>query len=49
MRQRVVAIDGSPVTPVQAMLRLIAVPFAAFRFRAIHDEVSATDVVTDAV
>jgi len=47
MRQRVVAIDGSPVTPVQAVLRLIAMPFAAFRFRGIHDEVAATDVVAD--
>jgi len=47
MRQRVVAIDGSPVTPVQAVLRLISLPFAAFRLRAIHDEVAATDVVTE--
>ncbi len=47
LRQRVVAIDGSRVTPIQAMLRLIALPFAALRFRAIHDEVAATDVVTE--
>src|SRR5438270_570451 len=47
MRQRVVAVDGSPVTPVQAVLRMIAVPFAAFRLRGIHDEVAATDVVAE--
>jgi hypothetical protein len=47
MRQRVVAIDGSRVTPVQAVLRLIALPFAALRLRAIHDEVAATDVVAE--
>ena len=47
MRQRVVAIDGSPITLVQALLRLIALPFALFRFRAVHDEVAATDVIAD--
>jgi hypothetical protein len=47
MRQRVVALDGSPMTPVQAMLRLIALPFSALRFRSVHDEVAATDVITD--
>lgn len=47
MGQRVVAIDGSRATPVQAMLRLIALPFAAVRFRALHDEVAETDVVSD--
>ena len=48
MRQRVVSVDGSKLTPVQAMLRLIALPFSAVRLRAIHDEVAATDVVTTA-
>jgi RDD family len=46
MRQRVVAIDGSAITPVQAVLRFIALPFALVRFRAVHDEVASTDVVT---
>jgi hypothetical protein len=45
MRQRVVAVDGSAVTPVQSALRLISIPFAAFQLRALHDEVAATDVV----
>jgi len=47
MGQRVIAVDGSAVTPVQAALRLVALPFAAFRFRGIHDEVAATDVVAE--
>ena len=47
MRQRVVAVDGSRVTPVQAVLRLIAAPFAAFRLRGVHDEVAATDVIAE--
>jgi hypothetical protein len=47
MRQRVVAVDGSRPTPIQSALRLIALPFAALRFRAMHDEVAGTDVVTD--
>jgi uncharacterized RDD family membrane protein YckC len=46
MRQRVVAVDGSPPTAVQALLRFIALPLAAFGFRAIHDEVAATDVIS---
>lgn len=47
MRQRVIAVDGSPTTPVQAALRLIALPFAAVRFRALHDEVAGTEVVAE--
>jgi hypothetical protein len=47
MGQRVVAVDGSPLTVTQAVLRLIALPFAALRFRAVQDDVAATDVVVD--
>ena len=47
MRQRVISIDGSPVTAAQAVLRFIALPFAAVRMRAVHDDVAATDVVSD--
>jgi len=46
MGQRVVAVDGSRVTPVQAALRVIALPFSWVRFRAVHDEVAGTEVVT---
>lgn len=44
MNQRVVAVDGSPVTPGQAILRLVALPLAALR-RDVHDEIAGTDVV----
>jgi RDD family len=44
-KQRVVAVDGGPVTPGQALLRLVALPLALFRLRAVHDEVAGTDVV----
>jgi hypothetical protein len=43
--QRVVAIDGGPVTPGQALLRLAMLPLSLLRLRAIHDEIAGTDVV----
>jgi RDD family len=43
--QRVVAVDGSRLTVGQALLRLAALPAAAVRLRALHDEVSGTEVV----
>ncbi|HZQ49017.1 MAG TPA: RDD family protein [Candidatus Dormibacteraeota bacterium] len=46
MRQRVVSVDGSPVTAAQAVLRFISLPFAALRMRAIHDDVAETDVIS---
>ncbi len=45
LRQRVVAVDGGPVTPGQAALRLALLPLALFRLRTVHDEVAGTDVV----
>jgi hypothetical protein len=47
MRQRVVAVDGSRPSVTQSLLRFVALPLAAFRLRAIHDEIAATDVVED--
>ena len=47
MRQRVVAVDGSRPSVPQSVLRFLALPVAALRLRAIHDEVAATDVVED--
>ena len=47
LRQRVVSIDGSLPSPGQAVLRFAALPLALFRMRALHDEIAATDVVTD--
>lgn len=45
LRQRVVAVDGSRLTLGQALLRLAALPAAAVRLRAVHDEVAGTEVV----
>lgn len=44
MNQRVVAVDGSPPTAGQAILRLAALPLAALR-RNLPDEIAGTDVV----
>ena len=43
--QRVVAVDGSPVTPGQAIIRLLVLPVALLRMRAVHDELAGTEVV----
>jgi hypothetical protein len=45
--QRVVSVDGSRVTAGQAVVRLLALPLAAFRMRALHDEIAGTEVVAD--
>ena len=47
MRQRVVSIDGSKPSFAQAALRFAALPLAAFRVRAVHDEIASTDVITE--
>jgi hypothetical protein len=43
--QRVVAVDGSPVTLGQALVRLALLPVSLLRLRAVHDEVAGTEVV----
>jgi len=43
--QRVVAVDGTPLTPGQALLRLAVLPASLLRLRAVHDEVAGTEVV----
>jgi hypothetical protein len=45
--QRVVSVDGSRVSPGQALIRLLALPMAALRMRAAHDEIAGTEVVAD--
>jgi hypothetical protein len=45
--QRVVSVDGSRVTAGQALVRLLALPLAAFRMRALHDEIAGTEVIAD--
>lgn len=43
--QRVVSVDGGPVAPWQALLRLAALPSALLTLRAVHDEAAGTEVV----
>ena len=45
--QRVVAVDGSRLTPAQSMLRLALLPASWLTGRAVHDEVAGTAVVAD--
>jgi len=47
MRQRVVAVDGSRLTPPQSLLRLALLPVSWLVRRPIHDEVACTEVVSD--
>lgn len=49
LRLRVAAVDGSRPDPLQAALRLLALPVALWHRRAVHDEVALTEVVEDAV
>ena len=43
--QRVVSVDGSRVSIGQSLVRLLALPVAALRLRAVHDEIAGTEVV----
>jgi hypothetical protein len=45
MRQRVVALDGSRLSPAQAFVRLLALPISWVRGRPDHDEIACTDVI----
>lgn len=47
MRQRVVAVDGTRLTPTQSLLRLAVLPLAWATRRPVHDEVAYTDVIRD--
>jgi RDD family protein len=44
---RVVSVDGSAVTPGQALLRLLAAPAALVARRAVHDELTGTEVIRE--
>lgn len=46
-RQRVTAVDGSRLTIGQSVIRLLSLPLAAIKMRAIHDEIACTEVVSD--
>jgi hypothetical protein len=43
--ERVVAVDGAPLTLGQALLRLAHLPRALLHLRALHDEAAGTEVV----
>jgi len=47
MRQRVVAVDGSRLTPAQSLLRLVMLPASWITWRPLHDEVAGSMVMTD--
>jgi uncharacterized RDD family membrane protein YckC len=47
VKQRVVSVDGSRVSPGQSLVRLLALPIAAMRLRAIHDQIAGTEVIAD--
>ncbi len=47
MRQRVVAVDGSRLTPTQSLLRLILLPASWITRRPVHDEITCTEVVAE--
>jgi hypothetical protein len=42
---RVVSVDGGPVSPAQAVVRLITLPASLVRFRAVHDHLALTEVI----
>ena len=46
-RQRVVAVDGSRLTPAQSLLRLALLPASWIARRPIHDQIASTEVITD--
>jgi len=43
--QHLVSVDGSRVGTTQALIRLLALPLAVGRLRALHDQAAATEVV----
>jgi hypothetical protein len=46
-RQRVVALDGSPLTPAQSLWRLLLLPTSWLTGRAMHDQLAGTAVIAD--
>ncbi len=45
--QRVVSVDGSRMSIGQSLVRLLALPVAALRLRAIHDDIAGTEVISE--
>lgn len=46
LRQRVIAVDGSRLTPAQSMLRFALLPLSWIARRPIHDEISESAVIS---
>jgi hypothetical protein len=40
-------VDGSRVSISQSVIRLLALPLAALRMRAVHDDIAATEVIAE--
>ncbi|HEX2713570.1 MAG TPA: RDD family protein, partial [Candidatus Acidoferrales bacterium] len=47
MRHRVVALDGSRLTPQQSLLRFALLPLSWVTRRPVHDDIAGTEVVSD--
>jgi hypothetical protein len=47
MHERVVALDGSPLLPQQAMLRFALLPLSWIAWRPLHDRIAGTVVLED--
>ena len=47
IKQRVVAVDGSRLTPTQSLLRLILLPASWITGRPVHDVSASTEVIAD--
>src|SRR3989440_3943590 len=47
VRQRVVSVDGSRLTPAQALLRLALLPASWLMHRPLHDDLASTEVIAD--
>jgi RDD family protein len=47
MRQRVVSVDGSRLTPQQAALRFALLPVSWIAWRPLHDRIAGTTVIED--
>lgn len=47
LRERVVSVDGSPLTPAQSLFRFALLPVSWIARRPVHDEVTGTTVIED--
>jgi uncharacterized RDD family membrane protein YckC len=45
LRQRVVAVDGTPLAPTQSLLRFVLLPMSWITRRPLHDEIARSVVI----